>query len=568
MDLEKELLRICVNLYSKLYLPRSDISYFINTLIGFTESNYNSYLKKTFQESFSAAISWSTEDVLKIINVVLSEATFPLKKFNSDDKRLTYFKKAGLYREPELYEIGKAPSVKGSNENRLLFYKSINVLHISVQHSLTRLLQMDGLFDALLSYMNNLSQQNTKVIENFVQGNLWKSMLKNFNKTDGTIIPLVVGYDDVETGNALGSHAGVNEIGAVYATVPCFPPNFASKLQSIIVTDIFLSSDRKECSNKETFKQLIKELISLRNNGFEIFVNGKRHKIYAITALIIGDFLGLNSILGFTSSFSKVYSCTECYASPEQIASLIEEDTSILRTVEQYEQDVKTLNLSKTGVKEPCVFSEIPGVNPIDNGGSDFMHMFPEGFANYDLAMIILSLICEYECFDIKYLNHQLKTMDFGYENNNRPLEIDLDYLKRIERLKMTASESLFMIRYLGLLVGNKVPEDNEVWQLYIRLRRIADILSSPRISEGMILTVEYEIKKHHTLFKEKYGNFKFKYHKATHFHRKIRDHGPPIHVSCMKFEHKHQELKTALDSTTCRINYMMIQYHTFFLTH
>lgn len=40
----------------------------------------------------------------------------------------------------------------------------------------------------------------------------------------------------------------------------------------------------------------------------------------------------------------------------------------------------------------------------------------------------------------------------------------------------MSAPEMLCLVRYFGLIVGELIPLDNEVWILYISLRKIIDI--------------------------------------------------------------------------------------------
>ena len=87
-----------------------------------------------------------------------------------------------------------------------------------------------------------------------------RNILKKFPFKDGLVLPMFNFFDDLEPLNALGSHAGENEVGAVYGTIPCFPSNFASKLNRIFFTDIFHSSDRSEFGNKAIFKILIDEL--------------------------------------------------------------------------------------------------------------------------------------------------------------------------------------------------------------------------------------------------------------------------------------------------------------------
>lgn len=98
-------------------------------------------------------------------------------------------------------------------------------------------------------------------------------------------MPLFAFFDDVELGNALGTHAGTKEVGVVNITIPCLPPNYASKLESYIVCDLFHSKDRKVYGNESIFRRFLAELKNLRENGIRISVNGIVHKIYFITSL-------------------------------------------------------------------------------------------------------------------------------------------------------------------------------------------------------------------------------------------------------------------------------------------
>jgi len=65
------------------------------------------------------------------------------------------------------------------------------------------------------------------------------------------------------------------------------------------------------------FSALIKELVSLQEEGIMICIDGKEIKIYFSLGLVLGDNLGLNSILGFVESFSANFYCQIC-RSPKQ----------------------------------------------------------------------------------------------------------------------------------------------------------------------------------------------------------------------------------------------------------
>ncbi|OXU17703.1 hypothetical protein TSAR_009564 [Trichomalopsis sarcophagae] len=153
-----------------------------------------------------------------------------------------------------------------------------------------------------MKFLNN----DKTAITNFIQDQLWHKQISAFDK-NGIILPLFGYFDDVELGNSLESHAKNNEVGAVYVTLPSLPPNFTSKLESIVLSDIFYTNDRKQYGSGVIFKRFITELNDLRKNGIELVINEKNEsrtvKVYFITTLILGDNLGINSIFGFISSF-------------------------------------------------------------------------------------------------------------------------------------------------------------------------------------------------------------------------------------------------------------------------
>lgn len=182
------------------------------------------------------------------------------------------------YVEPEMCTLKEEQVPKFHGNKVHVTTKSTKMVHLSIKNSLKQILQMDGLLEATLSHMTFL-QSEPIVKMNFIQGSLWKEQTRNRNKNE-IILPLIIYFDDVETGNALGSHAGKNEVGCVYSTTPCFPPDFASKLDSIFVTDLFYTHDRKKFGNKIMFAKLISELKELEIAGLEINVNNKFYNIF------------------------------------------------------------------------------------------------------------------------------------------------------------------------------------------------------------------------------------------------------------------------------------------------
>lgn len=85
-----------------------------------------------------------------------------------------------------------------------------------------------------------------------MQALLWKDI--SSNNSEGLLLPLILHFDDFETNNPLGSHAGVNKIGAVNVTLPCIPPQFRFQLKNIFLAMLFKSKDRVDFGNRAVFK--------------------------------------------------------------------------------------------------------------------------------------------------------------------------------------------------------------------------------------------------------------------------------------------------------------------------
>lgn len=88
------------------------------------------------------------------------------------------------------------------------------------------------------------------------------------------------------------------------------------------------------------FNRLLQEFAYLENEGITVTVEGKKHKLYFALALIIGDNLGVNGILGFTESFKANYFCRLCKTSKEQSQQLCISISDLQRTKENYDRDV------------------------------------------------------------------------------------------------------------------------------------------------------------------------------------------------------------------------------------
>lgn len=158
--------------------------------------------------------------------------------------------------------------------------------------------------------------------------------------------------------NVVGSHSGIHKLNAVYVTIPTFPPKYASFLQNIFLVLLFHINDRKQFGNNAISKSLPDELKFLEENGVTFYTEQYGLvEIRFIVTLILGDNLSLHSVLGFTESCSAQFNCRFCKINKFQYHAQTTEDNLLIQTHHNYTQDLLLDDMSKTGVKEDCIFN-------------------------------------------------------------------------------------------------------------------------------------------------------------------------------------------------------------------
>ncbi|XP_060864320.1 uncharacterized protein LOC132940616 [Metopolophium dirhodum] len=309
----------------------------------------------------------------------------------SEHLRFKMFDKMGVLIRPKMVEIGYRLNDKLRNGRVIFEPKTVTMSFIPLRSVLKILFQDCNLFHVILEFMNHLdSSSMCSTISNFVQFQLWQSKLK---KNPGKIlIPLFLYFDDFEINNALGSHAGTTKLGAVYVSLPCLPPDLASSLENIFLVQLFKSNDRQEFGNQVIFAELISELNFIENVGIDILYNGEMYRVFFSLGLILGDNLGLHSILGFTESFVAQFPCRFCKSPKLDCHHQVTQVDGVLRNKTNYDEDISINNITLTGLKELCVFNQINSFHVTQNFAVDIMHDILEG----DLVPLNSEIWCLY----------------------------------------------------------------------------------------------------------------------------------------------------------------------------
>ncbi|XP_011858359.1 PREDICTED: uncharacterized protein LOC105555920, partial [Vollenhovia emeryi] len=467
--------------------------------------------------------------------------------FSSEYKRDKHYKDLGTYIYPQQYvlAVGNVEFSKGLRKQVLGTGQ-----FIAIRHVLARFLSIPGVFVAIEKYIHDCNYLSS--VLNIVHSPTWLeiSQTENINEK---IYPLLLYYDEFETGNPLSSHAGIHKLGAVYTSIACLPPHLASSIKYIFLFALFHYSDRltKE-GNQAAFHLVIDELKYLSTVGITLNIPEFQGTIKFKLGALIGDNLGLHSVLGFVESFNAKYPCRICRANKEQVQHMCSEDISLLRNEENYFADVDTNNVSETGVKHKAIWYKLPDFNLFKHVAVDMMHDILEGVANYTMSLVINSLLVK-KYFTLKELNSRAESFDYDCDTNSKPPLLSSESAFKI-KWKMSSIETLNYVRYFSCLISHKVPDNDEHWRLYILLRRVLDFAMTDCVDTIVCDRLRWTVTEFNSLYLQLSSTpLKPKFHYLIHYPGMMQKLGPLHNLWSMRYESKHRTLKIAARSSMNR---------------
>lgn len=205
------------------------------------------------------------------------------------------------------------------------------------------------------------------------------------------------------------------------------------------MASLFHSSDRVLFQNHKIFHKVIDELNFLQSEEILVDTETRSQQVYFALGLVMGDNLGLNSILGFAESFNATYYCRLCKTHKEVAQYDFEENRLRLKT---YFADVLLEDTSVTGIKEKSVWNKVQYFSTESNFIVDWLHDGPERWFAFLMELILHHFVCVLLPVD----NHLLlnsRFNSFDYKCNafsNKPPNLTRKEVQN-KSLKMTGSE-------------------------------------------------------------------------------------------------------------------------------
>lgn len=243
-----------------------------------------------------------------------------------------------------------------------------------------------------------------------------------------------------------------------------------------------------------------------------------------------------------------------CVFDKNSTHTLAVENISVLRNKQNDDENVLNNDYKNTGIYEESIFNKICNYHVTENYAVDIMHDIYEGICVYNMNHIINHLM-KLGFFNLDTLNSRKQGFNYGdteVGNMSPPIvQIKLNTLK----FKMSSREMQTFVHFFPLLVGDLVPENNEIWLFFINFLELIDMLLQSNFREQHILTLQNHIRYHNNKYVELYNDtLKPKHHFLLHYCNVIKKSGPLKYLWCYRFESKHRDIKTYTKNIASRV--------------
>jgi len=482
----------------------------------------------------------------------------PFNAINSQYKRNTYFQKQ--------YGMVPARSIFLGNRFDQCLDPATGSMRQVVKRDTFQYVPLLKLIELLLSDNSIRRETMTERVSvdglmyDFSDGSLY-STIPLFAE-DKSALQLCLYFDECEVVNPLGSRKGIHKIGFIYLSLRNVKPMFNSRLSNIHIVAAFNCLDRSVYGFGKILAPIVADLKQLEHGvDFTLRDGTVVHKRGTVVQ-IVGDNLGLHQLCGFVESFSAKHFCRFCMINKADCDTTYTDDGLELRNKEQYSRQVKcllegTISTRDCGIKSSCLLNSLQYFHVVQNVSVDVMHDLLEGIVPFELKLILASFIFDKKYFSLQVLNARLASFDYGYLNRrNKPTALIESELRDQQKtsLSQKASQTMCLVSVLPFLIGFEVPENDDMWKLYLLLRDIIDLVFSDVCAVGDSVYLKAKIEDHHALFRTVFPdrNMLAKHHILIHYPQVMRKVGPLSRCSSIRFEAKHNEAKRLCGVVGC----------------
>jgi len=393
----------------------------------------------------------------------------PFYGIETEQQLLTYLRKKGCYNDPEPHVIGKRWEVKRDKVTKKQLQVEVDdtFYYVSIENTLRVILNQPQTLQLLDKTFRN---PNCEVFSDWLDSSNGQRLQTYSSQQFSACVPifLQVYFDEVETVNPLGSKTSIHKLGAFYFVIKNFPAAVNSSLHNIHLLALAHSADLKRYTADAVVRSVCNELIKLHDVGFSVMLNGRPLHFRCFLTQVVGDNLGLHSVLGFVENFSRAtYACDLCMATQSDMQTVFNDSELQARTLELYGEHIRELasgniGTSDCGIKRPSAFSSLQYYSPASNDAADIMHDLFEGVVPLETKLFLCHLLFQVRCISLQEINNRIKSHDYGYcGSKSKPSVLLESHLKGGDAgIGQRSAQMMMLFSTLALIVAGCVVDD------------------------------------------------------------------------------------------------------------
>ena len=358
-------------------------------------------------------------------------------------------------------------------------------------------------------------------------------------------LQIVAYYDELEVVNPIGSYVKKHKLGCMFFFLGNIRPQYRSTLKSIHLVSVGKHDDIAHYGIDSFLFPFVEDLKALYCDGIEVSISGNQVTLYGGLLAFLADNLAAHLVGGFKLNMSfALRVCRTCMVTPELLQSCFCEDECMIRTSSSHFEQCLLLSgplgghhSVSYGITRLSILEEVPGFSVIHGLPHDIMHDLFEGIVPLNMMLLIEYCVTKI-FFTINELNDRINNFDFI---ENKPSLIDPNIFKKNRKIRQSASQMMALSKHFSILIGDKVPEDDQHWYCFQVMLKICSIALAPLATYDTIAYLGILIQEYLTLFQTLYPatTLKPKHHYMIHYPSQIRMFGPLIYSWTMRQESK-----------------------------
>lgn len=194
-------------LYANHKLPRSHVV----DVMKATTDLLGSMLEILKPEVTDIISYYEKGEAIAKVDKQLGTLVTPFANLSTEHLYLKALKLKDYFISLHTYSIGAKVQIQREVGFTRRVLSNVTAKFIPMRIVLQKIFSLPGVYSGVSSYVSRLNKRN-RWLENFVQGHLWRSKVKDHFQGN-EVFPISMYFDDFEIGNPLGSHAGVHKLG-------------------------------------------------------------------------------------------------------------------------------------------------------------------------------------------------------------------------------------------------------------------------------------------------------------------------------------------------------------------